>query len=175
LKKGEDVMLENGSIIKSSEVVGPRIKGRKIVVLGDTSHPYPIKQFGSNCDLLVHESTVEEGDDHAKDIGHSTPKMAGKFARAINASRLALTHFPRRLERWDQLQHHHHDPTTIVDWTLPVKNPPIFTCRDHKPSSYDESTNGMVSVAATHFGSNAVLGAKDFLTIPIPRGGFSRP
>jgi hypothetical protein len=37
LKSGEDVVLSNGLIIKSSEVVEPSVQGRVVAVLQDTS------------------------------------------------------------------------------------------------------------------------------------------
>lgn len=85
--------------------------GRKIVVLGDTCDPSALKELAQNATLLVHEATdahipVEidrslRGDKKTPAIiqqktiakGHSTPGMAGNFAKAIHASQLILNHF----------------------------------------------------------------------------------
>ena len=84
---------------------------RKIVVLGDTCDPSSITNLAQNASLLVHEATDAHipvnvdrnlrGDKKTPESifqktmakGHSTPGMAGAFAREINAERLVLNHF----------------------------------------------------------------------------------
>ncbi|KAG8909457.1 hypothetical protein FRC01_006930 [Tulasnella sp. 417] len=92
-----------------------QIPGRKLVILGDTHDPWAMKDLAMDASILVHEATnayippnllrtgraggpsSEEGV-RAKAIskGHSTPGMAGEFAKAINAQRLVLNHFSGR-------------------------------------------------------------------------------
>lgn len=94
LKMGRDVVLANGNIIRSQDVVGPPQKGRKIVILGDTSDPHSLVPLAMDADIVVHEATLpDEMMQTAIERGHSTPGMAGKFARAVNAKHLILTHF----------------------------------------------------------------------------------
>lgn len=60
----------------------------------------------ANCDVLIHEATnakvgdeeksVEEVQQSAIDHGHSTPQMAGLFAKNVNAKLLLLNHFSAR-------------------------------------------------------------------------------
>jgi len=108
LQQGESVVLADGTILQGP----PRRKGRKVVILGDTYDPSPIKSLAEDADLLVHEATnahlpgidpntkdtdtFENVETRTKSRGHSTPQMAGLFAKRINAKRLILNHFSAR-------------------------------------------------------------------------------
>ncbi|KIL70178.1 hypothetical protein M378DRAFT_20658 [Amanita muscaria Koide BX008] len=108
LQQGESVTLPDGTILH-----GPtRRKGRKIVILGDTYDPSPIVNIAEDADLLIHEATnahlpgvdpnTKESDTYesvearTKSRGHSTPQMAGAFAKRIRAKKLILNHFSAR-------------------------------------------------------------------------------
>ena len=108
LQKGESVTLADGTVLRGTE----RRKGRKIVILGDTYDPSPIAPLADGADILIHEATnahlpgidpstkdtetYESVEARAKSRGHSTPQMAGKFARRVNAKKLVLNHFSSR-------------------------------------------------------------------------------
>lgn len=108
LQQGESVVLADGTVLH-----GPARKpGRKIVVLGDTYDPSPIAGLAEGACLLVHEATnahlpgvdpdTKAGDTYesvearARSRGHSTPQMAGAFAKRIGARKLVLNHFSAR-------------------------------------------------------------------------------
>ncbi len=108
LQQGESVTLADGTVLH-----GPARKpGRKIAILGDTHDPSPIAGLAEGACLLIHEATnahlpgvdpgTKEADTHetvearAKSRGHSTPQMAGAFARRIGARKLVLNHFSAR-------------------------------------------------------------------------------
>lgn len=99
--------LPDGTELDPAHFVGPEKPGRKLGILGDTFDPSEMKELLLDCDLLVHESTnarlaedadktEEEVELTARDHGHSTPQMAGRFAREVRARCLALTHFSQR-------------------------------------------------------------------------------
>jgi ribonuclease Z len=96
LKSGKEIEI-NGKKIRPEEVLEEEKRGRKIVILGDTSNSDHLIPYAKNCDILVHECTSEEEQiEIAKSRGHSTISMASKFAQDINAQKLVLTHFGKR-------------------------------------------------------------------------------
>jgi len=84
---------------------------RKIVVLGDTCDPSAMTELSRGACVLVHEATdthippsidpklggnrkTPEGiRERMISRGHSTPEMAGSFAKSIGAKKLILNHF----------------------------------------------------------------------------------
>jgi len=108
LQLGETVTLSDGTQLHGP----PRRKGRKLVILGDTYDPSPIAPLAEDADLLIHEATnahlpgvdpdtkdtdtYESVEARSKSRGHSTPQMAGSFAKQIRARKLILNHFSAR-------------------------------------------------------------------------------
>lgn len=98
----------DGTVIRQKDVVQPPRKGRKIVICGDTADSRAIAGLAQGADLLIHEATnaylqgfdkettLQEVTNDAKVHGHSTPDMAGQFAKVIGAKRLILNHFSSR-------------------------------------------------------------------------------
>lgn len=100
LKNGIDVTLDDGTIVKASTVVGDDQPGRKVVIMGDTHDPMGIAKIAQNCDVLVHESTLDDEQQQlAIDRGHSCPQMAAQFANLLQCKKLILTHFSARFEK----------------------------------------------------------------------------
>ena len=79
--------------------------------MGDTCSGEFIAPLSRNADIVVHEATNAFFRDNNMDRkvntlqqlerdtyqhGHSTPQMAGRFAKAVNARKLVLTHFSPR-------------------------------------------------------------------------------
>ncbi|TFK43661.1 Metallo-hydrolase oxidoreductase [Crucibulum laeve] len=108
LQQGETVTLSDGTVLHGP----PRRRGRKLVILGDTYDPSPIIPLAEDAHLLIHEATnahlpgidentkeidtYETVEARAKSRGHSTPQMAGAFAKRIQAQSLVLNHFSSR-------------------------------------------------------------------------------
>jgi ribonuclease Z len=101
LKNGETVSftLPEGKevTVKPSQVVGPTVRGRTCLILGDTCDSKDVLPIAKGASWVVHEATFDEAHSHlAVPRGHSTPKMAGEFAEALQAQCLILTHFSAR-------------------------------------------------------------------------------
>lgn len=104
IQNGETITLPTGEQLHPP----PSRPGRKIVILGDTSDPWRLLELSKNANVVVHEATnayipsldtgllYESVEERTISRGHSTPQMAGKFARACNARVLLLNHFSAR-------------------------------------------------------------------------------
>ncbi|KAH7330566.1 beta-lactamase-like protein [Rhizoctonia solani] len=108
LRTREPIVLPDGAVLTPPPL---SIPGRKLVILGDTCDPWAMKDLSMGASLLVHEATnayiplevdprgsgkkesLDSVQERAIQRGHSTPRMAGEFARAIGANRLVLNHF----------------------------------------------------------------------------------
>jgi ribonuclease Z len=100
IHRGEDVTLDDGRVVRSSELVGPPRPGRTVVITGDTRPCVNTIEAARNADLLVHEATFgDEEADRAKETGHSTAREAGIVARTAGCRRLVLSHFSARYSR----------------------------------------------------------------------------
>lgn len=99
LKRGEDITLPNGQLIRSLDVVGPSAVGRVVTILGDTCPSENAVALAENADVLVHEATFATGmEEKAAAYGHSTFAQAAQIAAKANVKRLVLTHFSSRYD-----------------------------------------------------------------------------
>ena len=100
IHRGEPITLDDGRVIEPSELVGPRRRGRTIVVSGDSRPSEDTVRLARDADLLVHEATF--GDEEAQraiETGHSTAREAAEVALRAGVARLVLTHFSARYSR----------------------------------------------------------------------------
>jgi ribonuclease Z len=97
LKKGQDVVLADGRVIKSSDVVSPDIPGRTVALVQDTFDGSSMLKACQHADIVIHEATFDNSmRERAVQKGHSTAEMAAQFAVAAKATLLVLTHFSAR-------------------------------------------------------------------------------
>jgi ribonuclease Z len=97
LHEGRPVELEDGTVVRPEQVVGPPRPGRKFVYTGDTRPTNATRAAAEDADLLVHDATfAEEAAERARDTGHSTAREAAEVANHAGAKRLALTHISSR-------------------------------------------------------------------------------
>ncbi|XP_012246841.1 ribonuclease Z, mitochondrial isoform X1 [Bombus impatiens] len=73
---------------------------KKIVYSGDTIFCRNLIKLGQNCNLLIHEATIESGlEELAKSKLHSTTSEAIKAGKYMNAKFILLTHFSQRYSK----------------------------------------------------------------------------
>jgi ribonuclease Z len=93
-------------IIKSVEVVGPKRRGRKIGISGDTRPSVELERFFANSDVLIFEATyTQDKYQNAVNTFHSTAIEAASLAKASKSDKLFLTHFSSRYK----------DPSILLD------------------------------------------------------------
>jgi len=98
LQRGQDIV-HGGKKIKSSQVVGPPRKGRKVGISGDTRPTDKLAKFFKGCDVLVFESTYgRDKQQKAIENWHSTAAEAARVAKKAGAGKLFLTHFSARYD-----------------------------------------------------------------------------
>ena len=98
LQHGRDLVYK-GNKIRSSQVVGPPRKGRKIGISGDTRPTDRLIKFFRGCDVLVFESTYSrDKQQKAIENWHSTATEAATIAKKARAGTLFLTHFSARYD-----------------------------------------------------------------------------
>ena len=108
LPEGASFTFPDGTVVTQEEAVEPQRQGRKVVICGDTCDCRALTKLAHGADLIIHEATNAylEGLDmntNAAQVerdaiihGHSTPTMAARFARTVQAERLVLNHFSAR-------------------------------------------------------------------------------
>ncbi|MBM7701629.1 ribonuclease Z [Metabacillus iocasae] len=117
IKQGEQVELENGTVINGADFVGPPKKGKVIVILGDTRICKKSIELASHADVLVHEATFAGNDEQlAYDYFHSTAKQAAEVAKRANVKQLILTHISSRYQA-DSIQLLVHEAKEIFEQT----------------------------------------------------------
>ncbi|WP_323172732.1 ribonuclease Z [Natrialba sp. PRR66] len=97
LHEGETVELEDGTVVKSEQVVGEPRPGRTIVYTGDTRPTAATVEVADEPDLLIHDATfAADRADRAAKTAHSTARQAAELASRAGADRLALMHLSSR-------------------------------------------------------------------------------
>src|SRR5438067_2008453 len=91
LKNGEAVTLPDGRVIDGTELIGPPIPGRKVVVCGDTAYTRRAVELARDADVLVHEATYSREDEAlALRSQHATAAMAARIAWEAGVKLLIL-------------------------------------------------------------------------------------
>jgi ribonuclease Z len=97
LKRGESITLADGRVVDGRDLCGASEAGRSVVYCTDTIFCESAIALAEGADLLIHEATFAEADEHlARQSLHSTTTMAARVAHEAQVKRLVLTHFSPR-------------------------------------------------------------------------------
>ena len=109
LSPGSAFTFPDGTVVTQEEAVEASRQGRKVVICGDTADSRALTKLAQDASVVIHEATnsylpgVDSKDSSLGEVtrdatvhGHSTPQMAGRFAKAVRAKRLVLNHFSAR-------------------------------------------------------------------------------
>ncbi|MCI0714139.1 MAG: MBL fold metallo-hydrolase [Chloroflexi bacterium] len=101
LVAGKPITLPDGTVIRPDDVLGEKIAGAKLVVIGDVGETESLIPYVQDADCLVIEATyLEEEAEMAAAVGHITAKQAAQLAADANVQTLILTHISRRNAEW---------------------------------------------------------------------------
>jgi ribonuclease Z len=102
LKKGEDVIDENGNLFSFDEFTAPPKPSHSYAYCSDTTYWETIIPFIENATVLYHEATFTEKDkERAKATFHSTASQAARIAAKANVYKLLLGHLSARYDSTD--------------------------------------------------------------------------
>ncbi|HJL97371.1 MAG TPA: MBL fold metallo-hydrolase [Candidatus Poseidoniaceae archaeon] len=99
LSAGNDIIMEDGTSLKSQDFRGQERPATRMVISGDTSEMSKGITSLSGIDVLVHEATfLKDAQKWADEFLHSTSTGAARTALACHARHLVLTHFSARIK-----------------------------------------------------------------------------
>jgi ribonuclease Z len=104
IKKGDDFVKENGTIIKNEELTFPAPEPLSFAYCSDTRYFKRLHTYIKGVDLLYHEATFDKmKNDLAGMTGHSTTADAARVAKEAGAGSLIIGHFSARYREIDTL------------------------------------------------------------------------
>jgi len=99
LKKGEDYIKKDGSVILNHEVTIPNTPPRSYAFCADTRYNESIIQYVKNVSMLYHETTyLKDQLDRAHERFHSTTEQAATIALKAEVGELIIGHFSSRYD-----------------------------------------------------------------------------
>ena len=105
LQVGEAVKAADGTVVESSQVLGPPRSGRKFSFVTDTKYLPTIAPEVAGSDFLVCESMFEKGmEQDAAEKKHMTCTQAARIARDAAVKKMALIHYSPRYTDHDLKQ-----------------------------------------------------------------------
>lgn len=99
LKKGEDILLENGKTLKNTKYTLDPHPSFSYAYCSDTAYAEKIVSYIQGVSLLYHEATFIEKDiERARATFHSTARQAAEIAKKAGVGKLIVGHLSARYE-----------------------------------------------------------------------------
>lgn len=125
LKKGEDIELENGKILKNSKYTLDPHPSYSYAYCSDTAYAEKIVPYIKDVTLLYHEATFVEKDiERARTTFHSTARQAAEIAKKANVGKLILGHLSAR---YDSTSQHLHEAMLVFENTDVVEDGKLYS------------------------------------------------
>ena len=97
IKKGMDYTMPNGEVISNAELTYDPPPPKRYAYCSDTGYFEEIIPQIKNSDVLYHEATFLESEEHySQTTKHSTAKQAASIAKQAQVGKLILGHFSTR-------------------------------------------------------------------------------
>lgn len=145
LKAGNDVELEDGTVVKSADIVGHPRPGDSFAYITDTKYCPNSVKLAMNTNVLFHEATFSESlSDKAEETGHSTAKDAARVANEAKTKLLVITHFSARYTNEYVLLREARDdffPTWVATELRPIFTDPAHEKGIIQPKVYLKEIN----------------------------------
>ncbi len=132
IKKGEDLVMEDGTIIKNEEITIPPPKPLSYAYCSDTSYFKQLSSYVKGTDLIYHEATFgNDLRDLAELTGHSTATDAARVAFEAEAGTLIIGHFSSRYKNIEVLVEQARE---IFPTTFPAEDGKTYMITDNNKS-----------------------------------------
>ena len=96
-KRGEDVVLDDGTLLPNDRLTYRPYRARSYAYLSDTNYSAKAAGLCSGVDLMYHEATYASDERrNARERGHSTATEAARAAVRAGAARLIIGHYSSR-------------------------------------------------------------------------------
>lgn len=145
LKAGNDVELDDGTVVKSMDIVGHPRPGDSFAYVTDTKYCPNSVKLGKNTNVLFHEATFSNSlSDKAEETGHSTAQDAARVANEAKTKLLVITHFSARYTNEYVLLREARDdffPTWVATELRPIFTDPAHEKGIIQPKVYLKEIN----------------------------------
>lgn len=129
LKKGADVVDENGTVLyRNEELTLPPRRSRSYAYCSDTAYHESIVELIRGVDVLYHEATFGEDEQQkARETRHSTAAQAATLAKKAEVGKLLIGHFSARYKELTALEE---EAKSIFQPVALATEGSIFTIQD---------------------------------------------
>lgn len=125
LKKGKDVVLEDGTVISNKELTDEPLPIKSYAFCSDTRYDEDKIPLIANVTVLYHESTFLENHKHlCMSTGHSTAIEAATIAKKASVGNLILGHYSTR---YDNIELFREEAKTVFENVVLADDGKVFT------------------------------------------------